>query len=67
MTLLTDFYEHDKNNVACKINKSFYGLKQSPRAWFDRFMKMIKGQEYQQRQSDHTMFFEQSQDRLKTI
>ena len=35
--------------------KSLYGLKQSPRAWFDRFAKFVKAQGFVQRQSDHTL------------
>ena len=26
----------------CRLRKSFYGLKQSPRAWFDIFAKVVK-------------------------
>ena len=40
---------------------------QSPRAWFDRFAKVLKGQGYRQGQSDHTMFFNQSGNGKKTI
>jgi Reverse transcriptase (RNA-dependent DNA polymerase) len=31
----------------CKFKKSLYGLKQSPRTWFDRFRKAMVGIEYQ--------------------
>ncbi|KAJ4703138.1 Retrovirus-related Pol polyprotein from transposon TNT 1-94 [Melia azedarach] len=47
-------------NKVCKLRKSLYGLKQSPRAWFDRFTKAIKGFGYNQCQADHTMFIKQS-------
>ena len=38
------------------MKKSLYGLKQSPRAWFDRFSKVLKSEGYKQSLSDHTMF-----------
>lgn len=31
------FCEKGEENKICKLRKSFYGLKQFPRAWFDRF------------------------------
>ncbi|KAK0577899.1 hypothetical protein LWI29_001989 [Acer saccharum] len=43
-------------NKVCKLRKSLYGLKQSPRAWFDRFTKAIKKHGYSQGQADHTLF-----------
>ncbi|RVX10447.1 Retrovirus-related Pol polyprotein from transposon TNT 1-94 [Vitis vinifera] len=30
-------------NKVCRLRKSLYGPKQSPRAWFERFTKMVKG------------------------
>ena len=41
----------------CKLLKSLYGLKQSPRAWFDRFSRVIRMGDYSQGQSAHTMFY----------
>ncbi|KAA0053629.1 Beta-galactosidase [Cucumis melo var. makuwa] len=48
-------YQLDVKNV-CKLHKSLYGLKQSPRAWFDRFTTFVKSQGYSQGHSDHTLF-----------
>jgi Reverse transcriptase (RNA-dependent DNA polymerase) len=41
----------------CRLKKSLYGLKQSPRAWFDRFRKAMVGMGYRQINADHTVFF----------
>ena len=43
-------------NQVCRLEKFLYGLKQSPRAWFDRFTKVVKRYGYSQCQSDHTLF-----------
>ncbi|RVW26484.1 Retrovirus-related Pol polyprotein from transposon RE2 [Vitis vinifera] len=43
-------------NKVCRLRKSLYGLKQSPRAWFERFTKVVKGYGFVQCQSDHTLF-----------
>jgi Reverse transcriptase (RNA-dependent DNA polymerase) len=44
----------------CKLKKALYGLKQSPRAWFGRFCMAMKSYDYQQGDSDHTMFFKRT-------
>ena len=46
----------------CKLRKSLYGLKQSPRAWFDRLRRAMVGMGYQQTNADHTVFFRQHKD-----
>ena len=46
----------------CKLKKSLYGLKQSPRAWFEKFTQFVKSQGYTQGQGDHTMFIRHSHD-----
>ena len=40
----------------CKLEKSLYGLKQSPRAWFGKFSATITSNGYHQCQTDDTMF-----------
>ena len=52
----------NKANVSkvCKLQKSLYGLKKSPRAWFDRVTKAVKKHGYIQGQTDHTLFIKQS-------
>jgi hypothetical protein len=40
----------------CRLKKSLYGLKQSPRPWFGKFTKSMKAFGYHQSNSDHTLF-----------
>jgi len=47
-------------NRVCKLKKSLYGLKQSPRAWFDRFTKTVAQYGYSQCQTNHTLFVKTS-------
>lgn len=47
-------------NMVCRLRKSLYGLKQSPRAWFDRLTRVVKKDGFNQCQSDHTMFVKHS-------
>lgn len=48
--------EYSDTTMVCKLKKSLYGLKQSPRAWFGRFSKSMKNFGYKQSNSDHTLF-----------
>lgn len=40
----------------CRLKKSIYGLKQSPRAWFSRFAHVLLQYGFTQAHSDHTSF-----------
>ncbi|XP_073121790.1 uncharacterized protein [Henckelia pumila] len=53
------FTDQFRPNV-CMLKKSLYGLKQSPRAWFERFTKFVRSQDYYQGQSDHTLYTKRS-------
>ena len=46
----------------CKLKKSLYGLKQSLKAWFQKFTWFVKNNGYIQAQTDHTMFIKHSSD-----
>ena len=37
----------------CHLRKSLYGLKQSPRAWFDKFGQAVETFDMQKSKSDH--------------
>ena len=47
-------------NKVCKLKNALYELKQTPRAWFGRFAKVMKEFGYKQSQGDHTFFIKHS-------
>ncbi|KAK9044876.1 hypothetical protein V6N11_058767 [Hibiscus sabdariffa] len=54
-------------NKVCKLNKSLYGLKQSPRAWFERFTAIVLKNGYKQSLADHTLFIKVNSIHKRTI
>ena len=51
----------------CKLRKSLYGLKQSPRAWFGRFAASMKKFGYVQSNSDHSLFLKRHKGKLTAL
>ena len=51
----------------CKLKKSLYGLKQSPRAWFGRFTKSMRAFGYRQSNSDRTLFLKKQHGKITTL
>ena len=51
----------------CKLKKSLYRLKQSPRAWFGRFTKSMRAFGYRQSNSDHTLFLKKQHGKITTL
>ncbi|PRQ37607.1 putative RNA-directed DNA polymerase [Rosa chinensis] len=51
----------------CKLKKSLYGLKQSPRAWFGRFSKSMRAFGYRQSNSDHTLFIKRKNGKITAL
>ena len=56
MELPPNFERELGSGKVCRLIKSLYGLKQSPKAWFERFGKVMKKFGYSQSQGDHTIF-----------
>jgi len=46
-----------KENMVCKLKKSLYGLKQSPRQWYKRFDSFITGKRYTHRNYDPCVYY----------
>jgi hypothetical protein len=49
-----------KGECVCHLKKSIYGLKQSPRAWFDKFSKVVVSHGMTRSQTDHSVFFKKT-------
>lgn len=56
MNITPGFESTSTTNKVCKLRKSLYGLKQSPRAWFYRFINVLHKDSCTQCQFDHTLF-----------
>ena len=52
-------FESEKNKV-CKLKNALYGLKQSLRAWFGRFARVMSVLGFKQSQDDHTLLIKHS-------
>ena len=50
-----------KENWVCKLRKSLFGLKQSPRQWYKRFDRFMIGQNYIGSSFDHCVYFRKLQ------
>ena len=57
----------EESKQVCRLQKSLYGLKQSPRSWFGRFTSSMKAFGYRQSHSDHTLFIKHSRGKLTAL
>ena len=62
MSLPLGFAEKYGVGKVCKLKKSLYGLKWSPRAWFESFGKAFKRFGCLQSQADHTLLYMHSKE-----
>ncbi|KAL9994189.1 putative RNA-directed DNA polymerase [Helianthus debilis subsp. tardiflorus] len=61
------FIGNFKDKEVCRLKKTLYGLKQSPRAWFGRFTLAMKGFGFRQSNSDHTLFLKRKEFEMKDL
>ena len=48
-----------KEQCVCRLKKSLYGLKQTPRQWYKRFDTFMIGQGYTRNRYDNCVYFRQ--------
>jgi hypothetical protein len=51
------FVAQGESGLLCRLQKSLYGLKQSPRVWFEKFSKLIQQFRMVRCEADHSVFF----------
>lgn len=58
-----DGYHVDgKEDYVCRLKKSLYGLKQSPRQWYLKFDEFMRSQKYKRSDYDHCIYFRKLHD-----
>ena len=56
MKQLEGFAVKGKKELVCKLKKSLYGLKQSPRKWYQKFDTFIQGLGFTRSKEDHCVY-----------
>ena len=54
------FVAQGESGLVCKLRRSLYGLKQSPRAWFSRFSSVVQEFGMIRSAADHSVFYHHS-------
>jgi len=50
----------ESSELVCRLRKSLYGLKQSPRAWFGKFSNVVQQFGMTRSEADHSVFYRHS-------
>jgi hypothetical protein len=58
------FVVKGKKELLCKLKKSLYGLKESPRMWYKKFDTYMLGLGFKRRKNDHCVYFKLIGDHL---
>jgi hypothetical protein len=67
MEIPPGFGTRETTGKVCRLKTSLYGLKQSPRAWFDRIKRVVCGMGYGQYNGDHTVFYRHSNRKITIL
>ena len=52
-----NFVEKGKGNLVCKLKRSLYGLKQSPRMWYQNFDTYVLSLGFPRSKFDHCVYY----------
>src|SRR5665213_3340007 len=59
--------DHDVTSAVCRLNRTLYGLKQSPRMWNQKIDQYLINQRYIRLHADHSLYIRRSQSELAII
>src|SRR5579875_2010750 len=54
------FVQRGKENLVCKLKKSLYGLRQSPRAWYEKIHHFFAKEGFNRSHVDHSLYIKQT-------
>ena len=54
------FVQKGHENLVCKLKKSLYGLKQSPRAWYEKIHHFFAKEGFNRSHADHSLYIKQT-------
>jgi hypothetical protein len=64
MKKLEGFIVKGKKELVCRLKRSLYGLKQSPRMWYQKFDSCMLGLGFTRIKEDHCVYFKLVGDHL---
>lgn len=67
MTQPEHYVVKSKSNLVCKLKKSLYGLKQSPRMWYQKFDTYVLSLGFERSKSDHYVYYKSDGDHFLFI
>ena len=54
------FVQEGNEHLVCKLKKSLYGLRQSPRAWYEKIHQFFAEEGFYRSHADHSLYIKQS-------
>ena len=64
MSQLEGFEDKNRPNYFCKLEKTLYGLRQAPRAWFDKLKGALSSWGFKNSRSDISLFFRRTESKI---
>ena len=61
------FVQEGQAHLVCKLKKSLYGLKQSPRAWYESFHAFFTREGFTRSMADHSLYIKQTTDYFMAV